>query len=69
MHRTQPAALSGIQLDLERALEASAHEIAVSEEEHPHHLHAPGHVVRPEPAAGAAAGVSMVSASAVRRIE
>jgi amino acid transporter len=69
MHRTQPAALSGIQLDLERALEASAHEIAISEEEHPHHLHAPGHVLRPEPAAGAAAGVSMVSASAVRRIE
>jgi amino acid transporter len=74
MYRTQPGALAGIQRDLDRALEFSAHEIAISEEEHQHHLHAPGHVLRPEPAAGAPAagapaGVSMMSASAVRRIE
>jgi amino acid transporter len=64
MHRTQPAALTGIQGDLERALEASAHEIALSEEERQHHLHAPAHGLRPSPAAGAATvGVNMVSAA------
>jgi amino acid transporter len=65
MHRMQPAALSGIQLDLERALDASAHEIAVSEEEHQHHLHTPGHGLHPGPAApvgATAVGVNMVSA-------
>jgi amino acid transporter len=62
MHRTQPASLSGIQRDLERALDASAHEIALSEEEHQHHLHAPGHVSHPAPPVPAAMGVNMVSA-------
>lgn len=38
MHRTQPATLTDIQSSLEMALAASAHEIAVSEEEHEHHL-------------------------------
>src|ERR1700689_2464256 len=63
MYRTQPGALTGIQRDLERALEASAHEIAISEEEHQHHVHAPGISFHPEPAGTAPAGVSMVSAS------
>jgi hypothetical protein len=70
MHRVQPAALSGIQLDLERALDASAHEIALSEEEHQHHLHTPGHGMHPVPAApvgATAVGVNMVSA--VKRSE
>ena len=43
LYRAQPDALPGIQRDLERALEASAHDIAVSEEEHQHHhVHVPG---------------------------
>jgi amino acid transporter len=63
MHRAQPAALTGIQTDLERALEASAHEIALSEEERRQRLHAPAHGLHPSPAAGATAvGVNMVSA-------
>jgi amino acid transporter len=37
MHRSQPGALPGIQRDLERVLDASAHEIAVSEEQHHRH--------------------------------
>ena len=69
MYRTQPGALTGIQRDLERALEASAHEIALSEEEHQHHVHAPGISFHPEPAGAAPAGVSMVSASALRQTE
>jgi amino acid transporter len=68
MHRTQPGALPAIQRDLERALDASAHDIAISEEEHQHHLHGPGHSFHPEPV-GTPAGVSMVSASAVRQTE
>jgi len=50
MHRTQPGALAGIQRDLERALAASAHTTAVSEETH----HLP-HPHRPAPAFGAPA--------------
>jgi amino acid transporter len=48
MHRTQPETLPQIQASLEQALAASAHEIAVSEEEHelhlphPHVPHVPG---------------------------
>jgi len=39
MHRTQPESLPAIQRDLELALAASAHDIAVSEEEHHEHRH------------------------------
>jgi amino acid transporter len=70
MHRVQPGALPGIQSDLERALDASAREIAISEEEHrEHHIHAPGPIFSPEPGAGAPAGIGMVSASAMRQNE
>jgi amino acid transporter len=37
MHRTEPATLPEIQRSLEQTLAASAHDIAVSEEEHQHH--------------------------------
>jgi amino acid transporter len=65
MHRTQPAALPAIQRDLELALAASAHEIAVSEEEHQHqlaHPHAPGGVplTHPQTGAGAAVGAAQI---------
>ncbi|MGO9487439.1 MAG: APC family permease [Solirubrobacteraceae bacterium] len=60
MHRAQPQALAGIQRDLEEALAASAHEIAVSEEEH-QGVHLPGERLGPAPAV-APTGVGMVSA-------
>ncbi len=69
MYRTQPGALLGIQRDLDRALEVSAHEIAISEEEH-QHVHAPDGIFNPalNPApAGAPTGAHMVSA--VKRTE
>ena len=56
VHRTQPGSLPGIQRDLERALDASAHEIALSEEEHQHHLHTPGHGFNPARGAGSTGG-------------
>lgn len=65
MHRTQPEALQGIQRDLESALAASAHEIALSEEEHhQHHVHvpSPGFTPAPAPAQAQAVGANMVSA-------
>jgi amino acid transporter len=69
MYRTQPGALVGIQRDLDRALEFSAREIAISEEEH-QHVHAPDGIFNPalNPApAGAPTGAHMVSA--VKRTE
>jgi amino acid transporter len=66
MHRTQPEALPGIQRDLERALDASAHEIAVSEEAHHHHVPVPGHSYNPAPVGGAAVGASNMAAGAHR---
>ncbi len=64
MHRTQPAALPAIQRDLERALAASAHDIAVSEEEHEHHLphpHVPSTpLAHPQQPAPAPAGVAQM---------
>ncbi len=68
MYRTQPGSLAGIQRDLEQALAASAHDIAVSEEEREHHLHAPGGVFRPDPASSTAAA-GMVSAAVLRQTE
>jgi amino acid transporter len=63
MHRTQPETLPAIQNDLERALAASAHEIAVSEEEHQHHpAHVPGQRFHPAPAA-TGTGAGMISAA------
>jgi amino acid transporter len=68
MRRTQPQALTAIQRDLEQALAVSAHEIAVSEEEHAH-AHLPGQRFHPAPAgAPAPTGVGMVSA-AVKQTE
>jgi cytochrome bd-type quinol oxidase subunit 1 len=40
MHRTQPGTLAAIERDLERALAASAH--AAAETEETHHIHLPG---------------------------
>jgi amino acid transporter len=57
INRRQPGTLKAIQSDLENALEASAHETALSEEQHQHHVHAPGHRFVPAPG-----GASMVSA-------
>ena len=62
MHRTQPEALPGIQRDLERALAASAHEIALSEEEHQHHVHVPTPGFTPAPTQASVMGANMVSA-------
>jgi hypothetical protein len=63
MHRAQPETLPAIQRDLEQALAASAHEIAVSEEEHQHHpAHVPGPPFHPAPA-GTGSGVGMISAA------
>ncbi len=71
MHRTEPQALPGIQRDLERALEASAHEIALSEEEHQHHVHlpSPGFTSVPAPASASAPVVGANMVSAVKRAE
>jgi len=75
VHRKQPGSLRGIQHDLEAALAASAHDIAISEEEHEHHLphvqHAPGGVpVAPSQAPAAApvgaGGVQVVTMSATQ---
>jgi amino acid transporter len=69
MHRTQPQSLPAIQHDLERALAQSAHEVALSEEEHEHaRLHAQRLHPAPSAAVGAPSGVGMVSATS-RRIE
>jgi amino acid transporter len=66
MHRAQPGVLPAIQGDLERALAASAHEIAVSEEEHQHHpAHVPGPRFQPAPG-GAGRGAGMISAAGQR---
>jgi amino acid transporter len=67
MHRANPAALPAIQSDLERALAASAHEIAVSEEEHQHHLPHP-HVALPaQPTTGLQGTPTLTAMSARNR--
>jgi amino acid transporter len=48
--RRQPGTLMAIERALERTLERSAHEIALSEEEHRYHSPELGHQVRPAPA-------------------
>jgi len=60
MHRVDPASLPAIQTDLERALAASAHDIALGEEEYKHGAGVP---YAPAPAtAGLGTGVGVVSA-------
>ena len=65
MHRVQPQALAGIQRDLELALAASAHDIAVAEEQHElaHRTRITDSPAGPA-VAGAPTGLGMVSASA-----
>ena len=60
MHRVDPGSLPAIQADLERALAASAHDIALGEEEYKHGAGVP---YAPAPAAaGLGTGVGVVSA-------
>lgn len=73
MRRVQADALPMIQRDLELALAVSAHDIAVSEEAHPHHVHVPGPPRFTQRAPGQAAaspppvGVNIVSSSIQQR--
>jgi len=64
MHRTQPGTLPIIQRDLELALANSAHEIAISEEEHAHAQRVPHSAPAAVPTA-----VGMVAAQALGQME